>query len=180
LSIVQLKAYSERGSMAEEAARAAAFAEALREYDETYHTNSSVTTATESLPFNFATNENEATYHLSMEEQASMMLMERLSTNFDPGAAGNDQQQTVLQMNDLLMKEIMGLSGGHGTDDTTAQHLLSILEQQRQQSFVYTSTEETVERRPDKHYFTIAQDGMCRIPFNIFLLSRLTIQLICH
>ena len=173
--------------MSEEAAHAAAleaYADAIREYNEQQQQqmgddNLSAVAAAASLPFNFAVDDEEVQYLMSMEEKASMMLMERLTNdinqavnnnnninnnnNSDSNNNGNISNNNPQQMNEILLQELIGLAGGsQGTDDAMAQHLLSILEQQKHQNNVAYDVppEKTViSNRPEKHFFTVAQDG---------------------
>ena len=175
--------------MSEEAAHAAAleaYADAIREYNEQQQQqqqmgddNLSAVAAAASLPFNFAVDDEEVQYLMSMEEKASMMLMERLTNdinqavnnnnninnnnNNDSNNNGNISNNNPQQMNEILLQELIGLAGGsQGTDDAMAQHLLSILEQQKHQNNVAYDVppEKTViSNRPEKHFFTVAQDG---------------------
>ena len=53
----------------------------------------------------------------------------------------------------------MGIQSENPEDSTTAQQLLQVLEQQRQQNAALAAAEEAFQMRPDKHYLTISQDG---------------------
>jgi hypothetical protein len=166
--------------MSEEAAHAAAlaaYADAVREYNEQQQQQwcdthlSTVAAAAASLPFNNAVDDEEAQYFLSMEEKAGMMLMERLSNDLSKVVTSNNNQSNhsssndAQHMNEISLQELIGLaSGQQGTDDAMAQHLLSLLEQQRHQNVAYDEeqTENAIDpNRPEKHYFTVAQDGTC-------------------
>jgi hypothetical protein len=159
--------------MSEEAAQAAAlqaYADAVREYNEQQqlgddNLSSVAAAAAASLPFNFAVDDEEVQYLMSMEEKASMMLMERLSNDLSHAVSNNDNNSNndPQQMNEILLQELIGLAGGQqGTDDAMAQHLLSILEQQKHQNIAYEDPPEQtiIPNRPEKHFFTVAQDGM--------------------
>jgi cytochrome P450 len=168
--------------MSDEASQAAAFqlayAAAVREYEEQQQQQfggnqlSSAAAATASLPFNFAVDSAEVQYLMSMEEQASMMLMERLGTdrsqavthNNNNNIVNNNNNNNPLQMNEVLLQELIGLAGGHpGTDEAMTQQLLALLEQQKQQeSLAFENVSEPptlVSNRLEKHFFTVAQDG---------------------
>ena len=168
--------------MSDEASQAAAFqlayAAAVREYEEQQQQQfsgthlSSAAAATASLPFNFAVDSTEVQYLMSMEEQASMMLMERLGTDLSQAVTHNNNNNIVnnnnnnnpLQMNEVLLQELIGLAGGHpGTDEAMTQQLLALLEQQKQQeSLAFENVSEPptlVSNRLEKHFFTVAQDG---------------------
>lgn len=163
--------------MSEEAAHAAAlqaYADAVREYEQQQQqqqqqiSGDNLFTAAggASLPFNFAEDDEEVQYLMSMEEKASMMLMERLGNDLNQAVNNNDtnNNNNPEDMNEMLLQELIGLAGGHqGTDEAMAQHLLSILEQQKQQNVAYEEHQENtvVQNRLEKHYFTVAQDGMC-------------------
>ena len=98
--------------MAEDAVQAAAlkaYAETLRELDD-HGEGSGTMSTTAFLPFQFDADENDAMYGLSMEDQARMMLMDRLNTdsNIDVGGRNSlDQQQMTIQMNELLLQELL-------------------------------------------------------------------------
>ena len=166
--------------MSDEASQVAAFqlayAAAVREYEEQQQQQfsgthlSSAAAATASLPFNFAVDSTEAQYLMSMEEQASMMLMERLGTDLSQAVTHNNNNivnnnnNNPLQMNEVLLQELIGLAGGHpGTDEAMTQQLLALLEQQKQQeSLAFENVSEPptlVSNRLEKHFFTVAQDG---------------------
>ena len=168
--------------MSDEASQAVAFqlayAAAVREYEEQQQQEfsgthlSSAAAATASLPFNFAVDSTEVQYLMSMEEQASMMLMERLGTDLSQAVTHNNNNNIVnnnnnnnpLQMNEVLLQELIGLAGGHpGTDEAMTQQLLALLEQQKQQeSLAFENVSEPptlVSNRLEKHFFTVAQDG---------------------
>lgn len=144
--------------MAEDAALAAAlkaYADALGEND------TSLTSALPQLPLHL-TNEL-APFQMSMEDQASMMLMERLQhqptieVTREAVAVASHELQHTMPMNELLMQELM-FNGGQFTDE--AQQLLNMLEQQqRQQQQKLMPPPFAEERRSEKHYFTIALDG---------------------
>lgn len=143
--------------MAEEAAQAAAikaYNDAFREYEE----NNGGSVAAHGA---YHVEEDESAYRMSMEEQASMMLMEGLRNDFYHGTGNNRQDQQQQEMNDMLqMQDWMGIPGSTGADDATAQQLvLSILEEQRQQNAAFAVNEEEMQLRPEKHYFTISHDG---------------------
>ena len=173
--------------MSDEASQAVAFqlayAAAVREYEEQQQQQfsgthlSSAAAATASLPFNFAVDSTEVQYLMSMEEQASMMLMERLGTDLSQAVThnnnnnnnnivnnNNNNNNNPLQMNEVLLQELIGLAGGHpGTDEAMTQQLLALLEQQKQQeSLAFENVSEPptlVSNRLEKHFFTVAQDG---------------------
>ena len=166
--------------MSDEASQAVAFqlayAAAVREYEEQQQQQfsgthlSSAAAATASLPFNFAVDSTEVQYLMSMEEQASMMLMERLGTDLSQAVTHNNNNivnnnnNNPLQMNEVLLQELIGLAGGHpGTDEAMTQQLLALLEQQKQQeSLAFENVSEPptlVSNRLEKHFFTVAQDG---------------------
>ena len=167
--------------MSEEVAHAAAleaYADAMREYNvqqqqqqqqhqqqqqQSGDDNLSAVPASASIPFNFAIDDEEVQYSMSMEEKASMMLMERLSDDISHAVANNENNNNdPQQMNEISLQELIGLAVGHqGTDDAMAQHLLSILEQQKHQNVVYDEPPERaiLPSRPEKHFFTVAQDG---------------------
>ena len=166
--------------MSDEASQVAAFqlayAAAVREYEEQQQQQfsgthlSSAAAATASLPFNFAVDNTEVQYLMSMEEQASMMLMERLGTDLSQAVTHNNNNivnnnnNNPLQMNEVLLQELIGLAGGHpGTDEAMTQQLLALLEQQKQQeSLAFENVSEPptlVSNRLEKHFFTVAQDG---------------------
>jgi hypothetical protein len=83
-----------------------------------------------------------------------------LNNNNDSSVvSSNAQELQNQQMNDML-QEWMGMPGaGAGADEATAQQLLRVLEQQRQQNAAYAAAEEAMQMRPEKHYLTISQDG---------------------
>jgi hypothetical protein len=89
--------------------------------------------------------------------------------------ASHELQQSM-PMNELLMQELM-LNGGQFTDE--AQQLLSMLEQQqRQQQQHFIAPPFLEERKTEKHFFTIALDGMLDFHFSWRLYSQfLTVQL---
>jgi hypothetical protein len=170
--------------MSEEAAHAAAFAayaEAVREYNEQQQQQqqqqqqwgdtdlsavAAEAAAAVSSPFHVAVDDEEVQHLLSMEEKASRMLMERLTNEFSHTATNDDinGNNESPQVNEALLQELIGLAGGQpGTDDVMALQLLSILEQQNHQNVVTYETppiESTmVSNRQEKHFFTVAQDG---------------------
>jgi hypothetical protein len=157
--------------MAEEAAQAAAlkgYEDALRAYEEQ---NDQYATGSAMASDYQLAQEEEAYYGVSMEEQARMMLMDGLQQQEQPifgdtdGMTDSVEQQLQLlqfqqqqqQMDAMLMQEWMGFPGA--SDEATAQQLLTILEQRRQQQAAFPSEEAVQQRRPDRHYFTISQDG---------------------
>jgi hypothetical protein len=72
------------------------------------------------------------------------MLMDQLLDH------GSQEQQS------MILQELMA----RNTDPVTAQQLLQILEQHKhQQSISCVRTEQTHQKRPEKHYLTISQDG---------------------
>jgi hypothetical protein len=154
--------------MAEDAALAAAlkaYADALGDDQST-----SLTAAMPQLPLHL-TNDL-APSQISMEDQASMTLMERLQhpplLPIDIAREGvtvaSHQLQHTMPMNELLVQELM-LSGGQFSDE--AQQLLNMLEEQQrqQQKQHFTPPLFAEESRSEKHYFTIALDGTLEFNF---------------
>lgn len=156
--------------MAEDAARAAAlraYEEVLRAYEEQNGNNAEAIAAGDTDVGGSAYPEAEerdaaryGDYNVSMEDQARMMLMERLNSNSDGGSSSiSAQEKQQQQLNNYLMQEWMGIPGASAADDGTAQQLLRIMEQQRQQNATFAAVEEAMQMRPEKHFLTISQDG---------------------
>lgn len=150
--------------MAEEAAQDAArkaYEDALRSFEA--QNNNNINGSPSNNLFQ-TTDSEEAYYGVSMEEQASMMLMEGLQQDIAQDHSGYSEQemqrhqQELNEMDNLLIQEWMGLPGLMGADEATAQQLLFMMEQRRQEQ-QFSSTDVATFVRPERHYLTISQDG---------------------
>lgn len=84
--------------------------------------------------------------------------------------AAVDTEQTdlvdelLLQGNEQILQQLTA-------DDATRQQLLNVLEQQRQRNDAAATAERARQMRPEKHYFTISQDGAYPILFPLGFFS---------
>lgn len=138
--------------MAEAAAHAAAlkaFQDAMRQGDNGY-------------------NQHESCVSLIGDSSSLMMSGDLRAEQF---AADEMRLMQSLHLNTLdhprvdVLQGLMGLAPvDQPSDDTTAHELLRLLEQQQQQQWHQENasmhaSHETLHRRPERHYLTIAQNG---------------------
>jgi hypothetical protein len=88
--------------------------------------------------------------HIQLLEQQSQQYVQRHLFTSSP------QQQ------DDILQELMSGMQQQPHDEATAQQLMEVLEQQRRQNAAIAAAEEVRQSKPEKHYFTISQDGALR------------------